>query len=169
MRPILRTAALLLVVIALASPRLQAQVVSQPVLSADGVRKALVAAEAEARRNGWNVSIAVVDPAGTLLGFLKMDDASAASVEVSQAKARSAGRFRRATKVFEESVAGGRAAIMSLSGVVAIEGGVPMLLDGKVVAAVGVSGATSAQDGQVAAAGIVGAGGTVPAPPAPAR
>jgi len=166
MHPILRTAALLLVVSALAAPRLRAQVVSQPVLSAEGVRKALAAAEAEAHRNGWNVSIAVVDPAGTLLGFAKMDEASAASVDVSQAKARSAGRFRRATKVFEDGVAGGRAAIMSLPGVVAVEGGVPLLVDGKVVAAVGVSGATSPQDGQVAAAGVVGAGGTVPPPPA---
>jgi glc operon protein GlcG len=165
MRSALRTA-LLLFASSLVVTRVGAQVVSHPVLSAEAVKKALAAAEAEARRNGWNVSIAVVDPAGTLLGFARMDDASAASVEVSQAKARSAARFRRATKAFEETVAGGRTAIMTLPGVVAVEGGVPLLVDGKVVAAVGVSGATSAQDAQVATAGVVGAGGTVPAAPA---
>jgi uncharacterized protein GlcG (DUF336 family) len=132
-----------------------------PVLTAAAAERALRGAEAEARKNGWAVSIAVVDPAGELIAFLRMDGAHAASVDVSRQKARTAARFRRATKVFEESLANGRTAILSFDGVTAVEGGVPIIVAGDVVGAVGVSGVTSAQDGQVAQAGIAAA---IPAP-----
>ena len=124
------------------------------VVDADAARRALVAAEAEAKKNGWAMSIAVVDPAGELIAFLRMDGASPGSIDISRAKARTAARFRRPTKVFEESVAAGRTAILSFEGVVTVEGGVPIVIGGEVVGAVGVSGAASAQDAQVAMAGV---------------
>lgn len=148
-------------------PALRAQIVSQPVLSLDGVKKAIAAAEAEAKKNNWSVSIAVVDPSGNLVGFVRMDDAPGASVAVSQAKARSAGLFRRPTKSFADALAGGRSSILMLPNALATEGGVPVVIDGRVVAAIGVSGVTSEQDAQIAWAGAVAVGGA-PAPP-PAR
>ena len=131
-----------------------AQTRDMHVVDADGARRALAAAEAEAKKNGWAMSIAVVDPAGELIAFLRMDGASPGSIDISRAKARTAARFRRATKVFEESVAAGRTAIRSFENVVTVEGGVPIVINGEVVGAVGVSGAASVQDGLVAAAGV---------------
>lgn len=124
------------------------------VVDSDGARRALLAAEAEAKKNGWAMSIAVVDPSGELIGFLRMDGASPGSIDISRAKARTAARFRRPTKAFEESVTSGRTAILSFEDVVTVEGGVPIVIGGAVVGAVGVSGASSAQDGLVAAAGV---------------
>lgn len=150
-RPVAVLAALFLVVM---SAPAAAQTRDVRVVDADGARRALLAAEAEAKKNGWAMSIAVVDPGGELIGFLRMDGASPGSIDISRAKARTAARFRRPTKAFEESVAGGRTAILSFEGVVTVEGGVPIVIGGAVVGAVGVSGASSAQDGLVAAAGV---------------
>lgn len=150
-RPIAVLAALFLV--SMSAPA-AAQTRDVRVVDADGARRALLAAEAEAKKNGWAMSIAVVDPSGELIGFLRMDGASPGSIDISRAKARTAARFRRPTKAFEESVAGGRTAILSFEGVVTVEGGVPIVIGGAVVGAVGVSGASSAQDGLVAAAGV---------------
>lgn len=138
--------------LALATPA-SAQVVQVPSLGEQAAARALAAAEAEARRNGWNVSIAVVDHAGVLLAFKRMDGASALSVDVSQGKARTAARFRRATKAMEELVAQ-RTSFLALDDVWAIEGGLPVMVNGRAVGAVGVSGVTSQQDAQVAAAGV---------------
>lgn len=146
-----------------------ASVTMQPALSADAVKRALAAAEAEAAKNGWRVSIAVVDPAGELLGFMRLEGAPFSSVDVAQAKARSAARFRRPTLAFSDAVAAGRTAILALPGVVPIEGGVPVTIDGRVVGAVGVSGVTSQQDAQVAWAAAVAVGGAPAPAPAPAR
>ena len=123
-------------------------------LTLEGVKNIMAAAEAEARKQNLNVSIAVVDPSGNLLAFVKMDGAGLSSVDVSQGKARTAARFRRPTKALEETVAGGRAVLMTFPGIVPVEGGVPIMVDGRVVGAVGVSGATSAQDAAIADAGI---------------
>ncbi|MGV3592028.1 MAG: GlcG/HbpS family heme-binding protein, partial [Gammaproteobacteria bacterium] len=103
----------------------------------------------------WNVAIAVVDTAGNLVAFIKRDDTQTASVDVAQDKARSAAIYKRATKAFQDNVAAGGVGlrVMTLDGVVAAEGGVPLLVNGAIVGAVGVSGATSEQDGVVAAAG----------------
>ena len=87
----------------------------------------MAAAEAEARKNNWNVSIAILDEGGRLLMLQKMDGAPPASVDVCQAKGRSAAIFKRPTKVFSELVAGGRVAIMALPGAVPVEGGVPLM------------------------------------------
>lgn len=144
-------------------------VTTHPVLAADGVKRALAAAEAEAVRNGWRVSIAVVDPAGELLGFLRLDGASLSSMEIALAKARSAARFRRPTKAFADALTEGRQALLVLPGVMPVEGGVPVTIDGRVVAAIGVSGVTSQQDAQIGWAGAVAVGGAPAPAPASAR
>lgn len=133
--------------------RAHAQLRQVAVVGMDGAKRALAAAEQEARKQGWNVSIAVVDPAGELVGFLRMDGAPQASVDIARGKARTAARFRRPTKALEDVVAGGRVAAVTFEGMVLIEGGLPITVDGVVVGAVGVSGASSAQDAQVAQAG----------------
>ena len=111
---------------------------------------------AEARKNQWTMAVAIVDISGGLVYFEKMDDTQNGSVEVSISKARSAALFKRATKVFQDGVAGGGAGlrILTLKGAVPIEGGVPIVVDGKIIGAIGVSGGTSDQDGVVAAAAL---------------
>lgn len=131
-----------------------AQTRTVDVITLEAASRMVAAAEAEARANGWNVTISIVDPAGDLVLLHRLDGASLASVEVSQAKARTAARFRRPTKALEEAVAGGRTVVMALPGVTPVEGGLPIDLGGRIVGAIGVSGASSAQDAQVAAAGI---------------
>jgi len=130
-----------------------AQLRTVQAISAEGARRALAAAEAEAAKNGWQVSIAVVDPAGELVAFVRMDGAPPSSVDVSRGKARTAARFRRPTKALEEAIAGGRTALLGFEGATPVEGGVPVVVGGTVVGAVGVSGVMSPQDAQVAQAG----------------
>jgi len=137
----------------LATPAL-AQTRTVEVITLASAQRMVAAAEAEAARNGWNVTIAVVDPAGELILLHRLDAASAASVDISQAKARTAARFKRPTKALEDAVAGGRLVVMALPGATPVEGGLPIELGGKIVGAIGVSGASSAQDAQVAQAGI---------------
>ena len=140
--------------LALVAPaRLHAQLQVTRSIASAGAERALAAAAAEARKQGWAVSIAVVDPAGELVAFLRLDGASQASVDVSRAKARTAARFRRPTKAFDSTLTAGRLAILGLEGATPVEGGVPIVINGEVVGAVGVSGVTSAQDAQVARAG----------------
>jgi uncharacterized protein GlcG (DUF336 family) len=112
------------------------------------------AAEAEALRNGWNVTISVIDDGGNLLYLQRLDDAPVGSVTVSQEKARTAFLFKRTTKSIEEAVAGGRAVMLTLPGATPIEGGLPLLHEGRMVGAIGVSGVQSPQDAQVAQAGV---------------
>ena len=148
-----RLAALLTAAILLAPAAAGAQLRAVQAISAEGARRVLAAAEAEAAKNGWQVSIAVVDPAGELVAFVRMDGAPPSSVDVSRGKARTAARFRRPTKALEDAIAGGRAALLGFEGMTPVEGGVPVTVGGAVVGAVGVSGVTSAQDAQVAQAG----------------
>jgi uncharacterized protein GlcG (DUF336 family) len=126
-------------------------------LSLDGARKVLDASLAEAKKQKFNLSIAIVDEAGHLLSYARMDEAGLASVRVSVAKARCAALFKRPTKFWEESHAT-RPVIANLPGVLPIEGGLPLTVGGKVVGAIGCSGASSAQDGQVAAVGAAALG-----------
>jgi len=111
---------------------------------------------AEARKNQWTMAVAVVDISGGLVYFEKMDDTQNGSVDVSIAKARSAARFKRATKVFQDGLAAGGAGlrILALEGAVPIEGGVPIVVGGKIIGAIGVSGGTSDHDGVCAAAAL---------------
>jgi len=112
------------------------------------------AAEAEAEKNGWKVVIAVVDDGGHLIHLLRRDDTQAASVEIAQGKARTAVAFRRPTKQIEDMVNGGRVAFLNVPGLVPLEGGVPIMIDGRMIGAVGVSGVASNQDVQICEAGI---------------
>jgi uncharacterized protein GlcG (DUF336 family) len=115
----------------------------------------VAAAQAEAGRNNWAVAIAVVDSGGHLVAFVRMDTTQYGSAEVAQEKARTAAGFRRPSKAFEDIVSAGGAGVryLGLTGAMPIEGGVPLVLGGKIVGAVGISGVTSAQDGQIAQAG----------------
>ncbi len=131
-----------------------AQLRDTKALSLEGARRIMEAAEAEARRNNWNVSIAIVDAAGDMVLFQRMDAASPMSTDIAHGKARTSARFRRPTKALEDAVAGGRVALVTVEGATLMEGGEPIVVDGQVLGAVGVSGVTSAQDAQIARAGI---------------
>jgi uncharacterized protein GlcG (DUF336 family) len=122
-------------------------------IGAEAARAVADAAIATANHHGWAVAVAVVDTAGDLVLFVKLDDTQAAGVEISQAKARGAARYKRPTKLFEDGLAAGRHAILGLPGVVPLEGGVPLIVDGKIIGAIGVSGVTAQQDGVCAQAG----------------
>ncbi|VFU09668.1 GlcG/HbpS family heme-binding protein [Methylocella tundrae] len=112
------------------------------------------AAEAEALKNNWNVTISIVDDGGNLIYLQRLDDAGIGSVAVSQEKARTAFLFKRSTKSIEEVVAGGRAVMLTLPGATPIQGGLPLLNEGRVVGAIGISGVQSSEDEQIARAGV---------------
>ncbi len=123
-------------------------------LSLADAKRALQAAEQEANREGWPVAIAVVDPGGYLVAFSKLDNTQLGSIEVAMQKAKTATLYRRTTKELEDRLIAGGAnlKVLSLPGL-PIEGGVPIIVQGKIVGAIGVSGVQSTQDAQVAAAG----------------
>jgi glc operon protein GlcG len=122
-------------------------------LSLAAAKKIAASAEAEALKNKWNVVIAVVDDGGHLVYLQRMDGTQTGSVDVAIKKARTAQAFKRATKVFEDAVAGGRTVILALDGALPIEGGLPLSASGQVIGGIGVSGVTAQQDGVIAKAG----------------
>jgi glc operon protein GlcG len=124
-------------------------------VSLENARKAAAPALAEAEKNHWNMAVAIVDTGGNLVYYEKMDNTQLASAGVSIEKARCAAMFKRPTKAFQDVLAAGGDGlrVLSLKGVVASEGGIPLVMDGKIVGAIGVSGGTSPQDGQCAKAG----------------
>ena len=124
-------------------------------LTLDAAKAMAAAAERFALERGWTVAVAVVDGSGGLLLFHSLDDTQPGSQDIAVLKARTAARLHRPTKALEDGIAGGRAALLTLPGVVALEGGVPIRVDGRVVGAVGVSGMGSAQDGEVATAALL--------------
>ncbi len=119
----------------------------------DMAKKVMAAAEAEAKKNNWPMVIAIVDTHGLLVMLQRIDNTQTASVEVAIEKARTAAMFKRPSKAFEDAVTGGRVAVLGLPGATPIEGGLLLVLDGKIIGAIGVSGMASPQDGQVAKAG----------------
>jgi len=125
-------------------------------ISLEIAKKAAAAAAAEARKNNWNMAIAITDGGGALVYLEKMDATQTASVKVAIGKARSAALYKRPTKVWQDIVAGGGAGlrILGLEGAVPIDGGLPIVIDGKIVGAIGVSGAAGNQDAQCSQAGI---------------
>ena len=129
-----------------------AQLADKKVLTLDGAKK-VAAAEAEAKKNNWNVVIAVVDDGGHLLYLQRIDGTQTGSIEVAIQKARTAQAFKRPTKVFEDAIAGGRNALIALHGALPLEGGLPIVVGGQLVGAIGVSGVKSTEDGQIAKAG----------------
>jgi len=128
-----------------------------PAVTLAQARTIVDAAHREAKARNFLMAFAVVLPSGEPILLEVMDGTQMASITVSQQKARSAARFRRSTKVFADSVAKNGAGVLSLDGAVAIEGGVPILSGGKVIGALGISGGTSAEDGEVAAAALASA------------
>ncbi len=150
MRRFLGTLLITLVLAATAS----AQLADKKVLTLAAAKKMAAAAEAEAAKNGWRMVIAIVDDGGHLIYLQRTDETQAGSVRIAIQKARSAAMFKRPTKVWEDALAGGRQAVLGLSGAVPSEGGTPVMLDGKLLGAIGVSGGSAQQDGQVAKAGV---------------
>ncbi|MGC2324734.1 MAG: heme-binding protein [Terriglobales bacterium] len=125
-------------------------------ISLENAKKAAAAALAETRRNGWLMAVAVVSTGGYLVYYEKMDNTQLGSAEVAIEKARSAALYKRPTKAFQDALAGGGAGlrVLALKGAVPVEGGLPIIVDGKIIGAIGLSGDLSEHDGQCAAAGV---------------
>jgi glc operon protein GlcG len=123
-------------------------------ITLENAKKAAMPALAEAAKNNWAMAVAIVDPAGNLVYYEKMDNTQLGSANVAIDKARSAVLFKRPTKALQDALAAGGEGlrVLRLQGATPVEGGIPLVSDGKIVGAIGVSGATSAQDGQCAKA-----------------
>ncbi len=119
-------------------------------------KKIMVAAEAEAKQKGWPVAIAIVDTHGLLVMFQRLDQTQHGSVDVAIEKARTAALFRRESKVFEDMIGQGGAnmKVLKLPGALGVEGGLPIIVDGKIVGGIGVSGVKSSEDAEVGRAGL---------------
>ena len=141
----------------LAPVMLRAQLPTKEVLTLDAAKKIAAAAEAEAKKRGATVVIAVVDDAGYLLVLERLDDTQVASVEVGIAKARTAAIFRRPSKVFEDQIRDGRVAALALTGATPLQGGIPIVINGKVIGAIGVSGNSPQEDEDIAKVGAANA------------
>lgn len=125
-----------------------------PEVTLDQAKKMAAAAAAESQKNGWRMAIAIVDNHGMLVYFERMPDTQTASVQVALDKATAAAMYRRPTKAFEDGVTKGRTALLGLRGATPIEGGLPIMVGGKVSGGIGVSGANAEQDAAAAAAGL---------------
>ncbi len=134
---------------------MQMQEVYGLAINLETAKKVAKSAITEARKNNWTMAVAILDTGGHLVYFEKMDGTQTGSVAVSISKGRSAVLFKRPTKAFQDTVAAGGEGlrILRLEGAVPVEGGLPLLMDGKIVGAIGVSGGTSQQDGVVAKTG----------------
>ena len=153
MKQILFAAPLMLL---LATPATAQTMSYGPNINIETAKKIAAPAMAEARKNNWNMAIAIVDIAGDLVYFEKMDDTQIGSTGVAISKARSAARFKRPTKAFQDALAAGGEGlrILALDGAIPVEGGIPLVAGGKIVGAIGASGGTSQQDGVVAQAAV---------------
>jgi glc operon protein GlcG len=127
-----------------------------PAITLDQATKVIAGAEAEAKKNNWPVATVVLGSGGHIVALHRLDNTQFGSVEVARQKAWSAVAFRRPSKAFQDVVAGGGAGlrILGLEGASLIEGGLPLMADGRLVGAIGVSGVTGEQDSQIAAAGV---------------
>lgn len=144
-----------LVVFAFARPvAAEAQLLDTKAVSLEGAKAMIAAAEAEAARNNWNMAIAVVDAGGQLIALHRRDGTQTASIQIAIDKARTATAFRRSTELLQQMVAGGTTGVLNVEGAMPIQGGLPILVDGVAIGAIGVSGGTSVQDQQVAQAGL---------------
>ena len=125
-------------------------------ISLEQAKNVIAAAEVEAKKNNWPVAIAVVDGSGFLVAFQRLDNTQLGSVEVALEKAKTSALFRRPTKVFEEMLAtgGANSKVLKLPGALPVEGGLPIVKDGKIIGAIGVSGVKSTEDAQIATAGL---------------
>ena len=127
-----------------------------PGMNLEIAQKAIVAAQAEAKKNNWNLAIAVTTNGGHLVAFARMDQTQFGSIAIAQHKARASAQFKRPTKAFADGIAANPAnvALLSLDDVIASEGGIPLILGGKMIGAIGCSGATGQQDGVACQAGV---------------
>jgi glc operon protein GlcG len=144
-------------ILALCSVRLAAQMpipYGEPI-ALDAARKPVAAALAEAARNKWAMAVAIVDPSGNLVYYEKMDNTQIASASIAIDKARAAALYKRPTKAMQDALAAGGTGlrILRLRDAMPVEGGIPLIVDGKIVGAIGVSGDTSEHDNQCATAG----------------
>jgi glc operon protein GlcG len=122
-------------------------------ITLEQAKKVAAGAEAEAKKNNWNMTTAIAEPSGSLVYLQKMDGAPYASVNVAPDKARSAAMYRNPTKAFEDRLAAGQSYILTLRGAMPVEGGLPIVVDGKMIGAIGISGGSAQQDGIAAKAG----------------
>jgi len=141
-----------------ASVTLSAQLAEKKALTLAAAKKIAAAAEAEARKNNWNVVIVILDEGGHLLYLQRMDGVQIASIDIALKKAQSAVLFKRPSKAFEDQLVGGRTAVLKLPGAMPFEGGLPITAGDQVIGSIGVSGATAQQDGQIAKAGLAALG-----------
>jgi uncharacterized protein GlcG (DUF336 family) len=127
---------------------------TRSMLTLEDCRKISAAAEAEAKKNNWNVCIAILDDGGHLLHLIRMDGATPANARIAVEKGRTAAESRRSTGMWEERIKGGRMAMLGMPGITPVQGGLPIVVDGTCVGGVGVSGVQSHEDEQIAKAGI---------------
>ena len=127
-----------------------------PPIGIEGARTVMAAAESEASKNNWAVVISIIDSGGNIVMLHRHNDVQLSSIEISQGKAKTALRFKRPSKVLDDAISGGGAGLrfLALKDIVPLEGGLPIMSDGKIVGAIGVSGVLSSQDAQIARAGI---------------
>ncbi|MCW5624427.1 MAG: heme-binding protein [Burkholderiales bacterium] len=130
-----------------------ADLLDRKAIGLDVAKVIMAAAEAEAKKNNWPVAITIVDEGGHLIAMQKLDNTQYGSIDVSIQKAQTSAGFKRATKVFEDAIAGGRTAILGIEQTLPLEGGLPLIYKGAIIGAIGVSGVTAQQDGIVAKAG----------------
>ena len=129
-----------------------------PPIGIEDARKVMNAAESEAAKNNWNVVISIIDSGGNIVMLHRRDDVQLSSIEIAQGKAKTALMFKRPSKVLDDAISGGGAGLrfLALKDIVPLEGGIPIVADGKIIGAIGVSGVLSAQDAQIARAGVDG-------------
>jgi len=132
------------------SPRMK----TRAMLTLEDCKRMSAAAEAEARKNNWNVCVAILDDGGHLLHLIRMDGATPANSRIAIEKGRTAAETRRSTAMWEERIKSGRTAMLKMPGVTPVQGGLPIVIDGECIGAVGVSGVQSHEDEQIAKAGI---------------
>ena len=127
-----------------------------PPIGIEDARKIMNAAESEAAKNNWNVVISIIDSGGNIVMLHRRDDVQLSSIEIAQGKAKTALMFKRPSKVLDDAISGGGPGLrfLALKDIVPLEGGLPIILDNKIVGAIGVSGVLSAQDAQIARAGL---------------
>jgi uncharacterized protein GlcG (DUF336 family) len=123
-------------------------------LTLEDCKKISAASEAEAKKNNWNVCIAILDDGGHLLHLARMDGATPANSRIATEKGRTAAESRRSTAMWEERIKAGRHAMLGMPGITPVQGGLPIVVDGVCIGAVGVSGVQSHEDEQIAKAGI---------------
>jgi len=127
-----------------------------PPITLDQAKRAMAAAELEAAKNSWQVAITILDSGGNMIMFHRVDNAQLSATTVSEGKARTALEFKRPSKALDDAIAAGGAGmrLLALKAITPIEGGLPVVVDGKIIGAIGVSGSLSSQDAQIAKAGV---------------